>query len=121
MSHASTKNPSLILLFSLCLVVLVTHFIERLETVLESFSLWIRLTGISKRIEGFSNEERCFQLFVCQSNLVTKAIDGFKWLGKMMLSIKRKKKSLFYFRFLAFSDSNSVIVLERDKNVLSRK
>ena len=39
-----------------------------------------------------------------------RAIDGFKWLGKMMLSIKRKKKSLFYLLFFAFSDSNSVIV-----------
>ena len=35
--------------------------------------------------------KKCFQLFVCQSKLVTKAIDGFKWLGKMMLRMKIEK------------------------------
>ena len=46
--------------------------------------------------------KKCFQLFVCQSKLVTKAIDGFKWLGKMMLRMKKKKSFTTFVTFLAF-------------------
>ena len=48
-------------------------------------SLWIRLTGISKaggKETGFSNER--FAFLCVSKQLGHEAIDGFKWLGKMM-------------------------------------